>query len=173
MESVSDGKESVRYVNMAVSRQKKDLDTGPWVGALLRHCWQGVRAHIAQAAGRSGYSDLTPAHLALFRYPTLDGAQPTKLAMDVHLSKQAVNDLLKDLESYGYIRREPGVLDRRNRIIRLTGKGLKLEQVLRVAARDADRLVQAELGAAEYRTFRSRLLQISDFWKTHSGEPKA
>lgn len=166
MDSVLNSKYSVLNVNMRGSRRNAASSPRPWAGALLRFCWQGVRAHIAEAATAAGYADLTRAHIALFRHPTLDGARPSRLASEVHLSKQAVNDLLGDLEKRGYIRREVDKADRRNRIIRLTRKGQKLESILSRAAQEADQMIKAQLGAQRFHTFRANLIQIAEFWET-------
>ena len=131
--------------------------TGPWVGALLRAAWKGVRDHIDEAVKAAGYADLNRAHVLLFRHPTLDGMRPTDLADEVQLSKQAVNDLLGDLEQQGYIRREVDPADRRSRLIRLTPRGMKLEDTVRLAARDAERQLERELGRERFRSFREAL----------------
>ena len=166
MVSVSDGKDSGLFVKMSTSVQQSNSSCGPWVGALLRFCWQGIRSHIAEAAKTASYSELSRAHLALFRYPTLDSSRPSQLAAEAHLSKQAVNDLLRDLECFGYVRREVDPSDRRSRLIRLTPKGTRLETVLRTAAKEADQFIQAQLGPEQFTVLRANLIQIADLWKT-------
>ena len=127
------------------------------MGALLRAAWKGVRDHIDEAVKAAGYVDITGAHVSLFRHPTLDGMRPTDLAGEMQLSKQAVNDLLRDLERQGYIRRDVDPADRRSRLIRLTAKGMKLEDTVRLAARDAERQLERELGRDRFRSFREAL----------------
>ena len=131
------------------------------MGALLRAAWKGVRDHIDEAVKAAGYVDLNRAHVSLFRHPTLDGMRPTDLADEVQLSKQAVNDLLGDLEHQGYIRREVDPADRRSRIIRLTAKGMKIEDTVRLAARDAERQLERELGRERFRSFREALVEAA------------
>lgn len=135
--------------------------TGPWVGALLRVAWKGVRDHIDEAVKAAGYVDLNGAHVSLFRHPTLDGMRPTDLADEMRISKQAVNDLLGDLERQGYIRREVDPADRRGRLIRLTAKGMKLEDTVRLAARDSERQLERELGRDRFRSFREALVEAA------------
>ena len=131
------------------------------MGALLRAAWKGVRDHIDEAVKAAGYVDLNRAHVSLFRHPTLDGMRPTDLADEVQLSKQAVNDLLGDLEHQGYIRREVDPADRRSRLIRLTPRGMKLEDTVRLAARDAERQLERELGRERFRSFREALVEAA------------
>lgn len=127
------------------------------MGALLRAAWKGVRDHIDEAVKAAGYVDITGAHVSLFRHPTLDGMRPTDLAGEMQLSKQAVNDLLRDLERQRYIRRDVDPADRRSRLIRLTAKGMRLEDIVRLAARDAERQLERELGRDRFRSFREAL----------------
>lgn len=131
------------------------------MGALLRAAWKGVRDHIYEAVKAAGYVDVTSTHVSLFRHPTLDGMRPTDLADEMQLSKQAVNDLLRDLERQGYIRRDVDPADRRSRLIRLTAKGMKLEDTVRLAARDAERQLERELGRDRFRSFREAMVEAA------------
>jgi DNA-binding MarR family transcriptional regulator len=63
----------------------------------------------------------------------------------MRVSKQAVNDLLRDLERRGYIRRAINPADKRSRLIRLTQKGMELEDTVRRAAEDAERILERKL----------------------------
>ena len=60
-------------------------------------------------------------HLELFRFPGPEGMHPTELADRVGLSKQALNHLLNELESLGYLTRETTGTDGRHRVVPLTG----------------------------------------------------
>lgn len=119
---------------------------GPFVGALLRIAWRAVRDQIDDAVKMAGYRDINRAHISLFRYPTIDGSRPGQLADEMPISKQTVNGLLLDLERRGYIRRVVDSADERRRIIRLTAKGIKLEDTIRLAARDAEMRLEREFG---------------------------
>ena len=132
---------------------------GPWIGALLREAWQRVRDHIDDAVKQAGYVDINRAHVSLFRHPTLDGMRPTALADELRISKQAVNDLLGDLQRLGYIRRDVDPADRRSRLIRLTPKGIELEDTVRLAAREAERYLERQLGREQFRSFRGALIE--------------
>ena len=131
------------------------------MGALLRVAWKGIRDHIDEAVKAAGYVDITRTHVSLFRHPTLDGMRPSALAGEMQASKQAVNGLLGDLERQGYIRRDVDPADRRSRLIRLTAKGMKLEDTVRLAARDAERQLERELGRDRFRSFREALVEAA------------
>ena len=131
------------------------------MGALLRAAWKGVRDHIDEAVKAAGYVDITRTHVSLFRHPTLDGTRPSALAGEMQASKQAVNDLLRDLERQGYIRRDVDLADRRSRLIRLTGKGMELEDTVRRAARNAERRLEHKLGRDRFHSFREALVEAA------------
>lgn len=138
----------------------------PWIGALLRLAWQRVRDQIGDAVKEAGFPDVSRAHVSLFRYPGLDGSRPTDLADELQISKQAVNDLLRDLERLGYIRREIDPADRRSRLIRLTRRGSKLEQAILGAAREAEARLEQHLGASTLRSLRGTLIEAATLLET-------
>ena len=51
----------------------------PYVGALMLAGWQWVREQVFDGVRAAGYDDLNPAHVALFRYPTLGGLRPIQI----------------------------------------------------------------------------------------------
>jgi DNA-binding MarR family transcriptional regulator len=67
--------------------------------------------------------------VTLFRWPGPDGRRPGEVAADVQISKQRVNDLLRELERLGYLLLERDRHDNRARIIRLTPRGRRLHQI--------------------------------------------
>jgi DNA-binding MarR family transcriptional regulator len=98
------------------------------IGALLRFALDDVRAQIYQGVRDAGFHDLRPAHVTLFRWPGPDGRRPTEVAAGVQISKQRVNDLLRDLEALGYLKLGSDPTDSRARIVRLTPRGRRLHR---------------------------------------------
>ncbi len=133
--------------------------SAPWIGALLRLVWQDVRNQIGESVRAAGFPDVTQAHVSLFRYPGLDRTRPSQLADELQISKQAINDLLRDLEHRGYITREVDSNDRRSRLIRLTARGAELEQAIQQAAQEADADLKRRLGLARFEALRAALLE--------------
>lgn len=64
-------------------------------------------------------------HLQLMPHLDLDGTGITELARRAEISKQAVNQLVDDMEDAGYLKRHPDPKDGRAKIVRLTRKGRK------------------------------------------------
>jgi DNA-binding MarR family transcriptional regulator len=72
-----------------------------------------------------GFTDLNQSLLNVLSYPPPDGVRPTDLAERTYMTKQAMNYLLGQLESLGYIERriERG---RDRRLVFLTQRGWRV-----------------------------------------------
>lgn len=93
------------------------------IGALLRVPAQAIHRRLIEELNRAGFDDLTLPHIAVFQFPGPDGARPGTLAERAGMSKQAMNQLLKSLESLGYIVRSGAPDEGRARIVRFTKRG--------------------------------------------------
>jgi DNA-binding MarR family transcriptional regulator len=131
--------------------------SGPYLGALLRLGWQFVRDEIFSGVIAAGYEDLNPAHVGLFRYPTLDRQRPSEVAEQLRITRQSVNDLLGHLERRGYVTREPDPTDGRARMIRLTAKGRRLEKTINAQAKEAELKIAQWLGPESFSELRTTL----------------
>jgi len=132
----------------------------PYVGALMLAGWQWVREQVFDGVRAAGYGDLNPAHVALFRYPTLGGLRPIQIAERMQITKQSVHDLLTHMEQRGYLVREPDPTDRRARVVRLTESGRRLELEVRAQAAGAEEKVAAMLGEPGFTQLRDALHQL-------------
>jgi DNA-binding MarR family transcriptional regulator len=132
----------------------------PAIGALLRLAWQAVRNRIYEGVLEAGYTDLSRAHVLLFRWPTIDGLRPSELAARNQLSRQSINDLLSDLEKRGYLERTPDPRDGRARIVRLTERGWDLTQVISDMSFASEREWARVLGESRFDEFRSTLIEL-------------
>ena len=135
----------------------------PAIGALLRLAWQGVRERIYEGVLEAGYTDLSRAHVLLFRWPTIDGLRPSELAARNQLSRQTINDLLSDLEKRGYLKRTPDPTDGRARILRLTERGWDLTQVISDMSFATESEWAQLIGETRYEEFRSTLCELVSY----------
>jgi DNA-binding MarR family transcriptional regulator len=71
----------------------------------------------------AGYADLRPGHGCVFGTITPEGDRLTVLAERANLTKQAVGEVVSELEQAGYVERVPDPSDGRAKIIRLTKRG--------------------------------------------------
>jgi DNA-binding MarR family transcriptional regulator len=128
---------------------------------MLRVVWQWVREQIFSGVLEAGYDDVNPAHVALFRYPGLDGRRPTELAAQLQITKQSVNDLVGHLEARGYLVRTPDPNDGRARVVRLTTKGHRLERIITRQAHQAELRIAEMLGPRPFTALRHALETLS------------
>ncbi len=135
---------------MSSDNSGPDGDRPPYVGAMLGVVWQWVREQLYAGVVAAGFDDLSAAHVALWRYPGLQGARPSQLADRVGITKQSVNDLLGHLEGHGYLSRVPDPVDGRARVIRLTAKGRRLGEAIYAAAGAAQLQVESILGPRRF-----------------------
>ena len=122
----------------------------PYVGAMLGVVWQWVRVQLHAGVVAAGFDHLSAAHVALWRYPGLEGVRPSQLADRVGITKQSVNDLLGHLEGHGYLLRVPDSVDGRARVIQLTAKGRRLQETIYAAAGAAQQQIEEILGPRRF-----------------------
>jgi DNA-binding MarR family transcriptional regulator len=101
----------------------------------------------------AGHPDVTTAMIALFRFAGVHERRPGAIASTARLSKQATNDMLRELERLGYLERHPDPSDGRARIIQLTARGKALDGVVWKAGRDVEQAWREKFGDAEWTTF--------------------
>lgn len=130
------------------------------IGALLRVPAEAIHRRIIRELNAAGFKGLSPAHMAVFRYPSPDGARPGVLAERAGMSKQAMNRLLGTLEELGYLVRSDAPGEGRARIVHFTKRGraayLKAIEVLR----DIEREWNAELGAKDFARLKELLFRV-------------
>jgi DNA-binding MarR family transcriptional regulator len=130
------------------------------IGALLRLAWQAVRERIYEGVLEAGYTDLSRAQVFLLRWPPFDGLRPSEIATRNQLSRQAINDLLSDLEKKSYLERIPDPTDGRARIVRFTERGWDLTQVIRDMSFTTEREWTRAIGEARFAEFRDTLREL-------------
>ena len=120
------------------------------IGALLRVPAQAIQRRIIKELNEAGYDELRVPHMAVLQFPGPDGVRPGTLAERAGMSKQAMNQLLRSLESLGYISRSDAPDERRARIVRLTRRGraayLRTEDILR----EIEHEWSAQLGSVDF-----------------------
>jgi DNA-binding MarR family transcriptional regulator len=101
----------------------------------------------------AGHPDVTTAMIALFRFAGVDQRRPSEIAVTARLSKQATNDMLRELERIGYIERHPDPTDGRARIIQLTKRGQALDMAVWAAGREVEQAWQKHFDDTDWATF--------------------
>ena len=135
----------------------------PMLAAQLRLASEVSHQVVFDYLRERGFVDLRQSHFDLFRFPGPHGLTPTQLAAHVGLSKQALNPLINELESLGYLTRVNDQMDRRIRILQLTARGLDLVTTIRDALDSLEARALARLGAKRYQHLVEAIAEIRTF----------
>ena len=121
---------------------------------------------------RPGLEALRPAHMQLMPHLDIGGTRPATLARRVGLSRQAVGQLVDDLEAMGLLTRVPDPEDKRGKLIVFTTKGATgmLEGLAHLAALESE--LRAGAGDAVIDALKATLAQtlpvVEALW-AHNG----
>jgi DNA-binding MarR family transcriptional regulator len=137
------------------------IDEGPpYVGALLRQCFEHVRARIEADLKSAGFTDLQPAHLAVFSFPAPDGMRPSDLARRLRMSRQATNHIIRQLEALGYLERRAERKGERRRIY-LTARTWGMVKVVHATLLEIQTEWAAEIGPERFGDFMTTLRRFA------------
>jgi DNA-binding MarR family transcriptional regulator len=121
---------------------------------------------VARIASKKGAPKLRRAHMALLPHLDLDGTRITVLAERLGISKQAVSQLVDDLEIMGVVAREDDPADARAKRVVFTKQGRKgiLEGLRVLAALETE--LTAAVGKQKMAELRASLLAVLDAAET-------
>jgi DNA-binding MarR family transcriptional regulator len=97
-----------------------------------------------------GFDGLTPAFASVMPLLDANGARSTVLAQKAGVTKQAMSQLIRLLETRGYVEQVPDLQDTRAKVVRLTKSGVRL--------RAACFQVRQELSVLALKTFGEKRL---------------
>ena len=132
------------------------------IGALLRVPAQAIHRRIINELNAAGFEDLRVPHMAVLQFPGPDGVRPGTLAERAGMSKQAMNQLLRSLEGFGYIVRSDAPEEGRARIVRFTKRGRAAYGKVHDILRDIEREWSAELGPKDFAQLKELLSRVWD-----------
>lgn len=138
------------------------------IGALLRMPWESVRERMLAGLHARGFTDLSAAHLAVVQWPGPDDLRPSELAAQTHMSKQALNYLLGQLEQLGYLQRRDDPRDQRYKRIVLTERGLSAARAIRDIVQETENEWEHRLGSQRFTQLRLLLTDLNDHVTAHS-----
>jgi DNA-binding MarR family transcriptional regulator len=146
------------------------IDAGPprRIAGLVRLVFEQASATMATELLRR-HPELRTAHLQVFNFGSIEGRRVTELAARSAMTKQSMHELVVHLERAGYVRREPDPTDSRARLIRLTPRGLDLEDDLRAASARLHLDWRERLGPSRFDELWSALQEITG----RTGDPPA
>ena len=130
------------------------------IGALLRVPAQAIQRRLIEELNAAGFEELRLPHMAVLQFPGPDGVRPSVLAARAGISKQAMNQLLRSLEGFGYIVRSRAPDDGRARIVRLTSRGEDAYSRIHDILREIEGEWSAELGREQFARLKELLFEV-------------
>jgi DNA-binding MarR family transcriptional regulator len=142
------GEDRVRQFQ-ADSLQRHAIEFGEWM----------VRASNDRAHA-FGHAELRQAHARLMVFLDWEGSRITDIAKAMDVTKNAVGQLVTELEDLGYIERRPDPADGRAKVVRYTRRGKALLADAAAISTSLDAEVEAIIGARRFAELRKTLSDI-------------
>ncbi len=95
------------------------------IGVLLQQLSRNFERRARSTLSTRGHTRLQPSHQVVLTSLGLEGSRLTALAHKAGMTKQAMGQIVDDLERLGYVERTPDPGDGRAKIVRFTAAGLE------------------------------------------------
>lgn len=136
----------------AKERRELERRKAESVLALLFKCARLANESALERARVASGIPVRPAHTALLPHIDLEGTRPTEIARRAGISKQAVGQLVAELEAWGALERVPDPADRRAWLVRFAHRDGRLSLFDGLAVLGAyERELAAALGPATWK----------------------
>lgn len=111
----------------------------PHLGVLLERGRRLLIGAMLERFRANGFGDLRESHGPLFAFLPAGGARVTDLAARARMTKQSMGELVTELESLGYVRRDSDPSDGRAKVVAFTPKGRRAAKIGVQAVADQER----------------------------------
>jgi DNA-binding MarR family transcriptional regulator len=126
-------------------------------GQLVQLAYRAADGAIQRGLESRGF-DVRMTHSAVMaNIDIASGTRATVLAERASVSKQAIGELIDDLQNRGYVKRVPDPADGRAKLIQLTAKGRKLIDAAYEVIREIETALLNQVGAKKLEAARSVL----------------
>lgn len=130
------------------------------IGRLLLNAQRNYSLQALTMLRERGHDGLSLVHMNLLPHLDISGTRITTLAERVGVSKQAIGNLVGELEEKGYIRREVDPHDRRAAVITYTAAGWAFLQDAHAVKREIEAEYTKTLGEQGMQELRQLLQQL-------------
>jgi DNA-binding MarR family transcriptional regulator len=127
---------------------------------MLLDASRALDVELAEALEDRGATDLTPTQARTLLLVDRAGTRLTELASRAGVTKQAMMQLVDELQASGCLRRTPDPADARAKMVRLTARGLRQRALARQAVASVEARVKRWLGLRRYEAFRAILEEL-------------
>src|SRR5438093_8526 len=131
------------------------------VSRLLLDAIRTLEAEMGPALEDRGASDLTPTQARALLLVDRAGTRLTELSRRAGVTKQAMMQMVDDLQRMGCLRRTPDPEDARAKMVRLTARGVRQRARARQAVQMVEGRVRRRLGPRRYDALRLALEELT------------
>jgi DNA-binding MarR family transcriptional regulator len=124
---------------------------------LLREAYLRLNDVVLARLAQQGHQAVRPAHAAVFQYLDDTGTTVSLLAERARMTKQAMAELVRHLETHGYVRRVPDPTDGRAKLVLPTDLGNQVIEVAQGLAPEIEQRISALLGTERTSALRTDL----------------
>jgi DNA-binding MarR family transcriptional regulator len=128
---------------------------------MLLEAFRAMDGEIQSALQDRGVHDLRPSEATALLLIDRAGTRLSELAARATITKQAMMQVVDDLESRGDVRRAADVNDARAKVVKLTAKGLRQRAEARKALASVESKAKRMLGDRRYEGLRTALAELA------------
>lgn len=140
--------------------------------ALAEKAARVLRTDMLRNAHARGYTEVAPAHNAVFATLPPEGARAADMAARSGITRQSMGEVVRDMVRLGMLEMVPDPSDRRAKIVRYTDHGKTVAQAGFDHILDIEERLREEFGEADLATTRRVLGRVRDMLGPETaGEP--
>ncbi len=134
----------------------------PPLARLLGLAADNLARQLHERIHAAGFTDQRMAHNAVFAHIPPKGITLAELGRRAGMTKQAMSELVVDLEVKDYLTRRPDSHDKRTKIIELTDRGWAAIRAALAAFEEMERELEKQLGASRLQSLRRTLEMLAE-----------
>ena len=121
-------------------------DPDPGLGQLLLRAHRRFDTALIARLRASGWDDVRPAHSQVFAHLDRGGSRASELARRAGMTRQAMSELVRELQALGYVEQVDDPANRSARLVRLTPRGVEHVRAARRIVRAMEDELAGTLG---------------------------
>jgi DNA-binding MarR family transcriptional regulator len=124
---------------------------------LMREAFRALNDLVVTELASRGHDEVRPAHAAVFQYLDDGGTTVSVLASRAQMTKQAMAELVRHLETHEYVVRVPDPGDRRAKLVTPTDRGHDVFRIAQDVVPRIEDLIAETVGADRVESLRRDL----------------
>jgi DNA-binding MarR family transcriptional regulator len=132
------------------------------VSRMLLDVFRALDREVEEALLDRGATDLSPSQARALLLIDRAGTRLTEIASRAGVTKQAMMQMVDELQAAGCLRRTPDLEDGRAKVVRLTAKGVRQRATARQAVASVETRIRRRLGNRRYEALQAALEELTE-----------